>query len=466
MKLTLIHPCVGRIPGKNYIRSWQMEPLAPAYLAALTPPDVEIAFWDDRMEKIPYDEPTDLVAISVETYTAKRAYQIASEYRRRGVPVVMGGFHATLLPDEVAEYAETVVVGEAEQIFPNLIADFRNGSMQPLYRAEGRADLADIMPDRTIYRGKRYLKLGLVEAGRGCAFDCHFCAVTSYFGGTQTHRPIPQIVREIEALKSSKSLFFFVDDNTVSDPGWAKELYRALLPLRIRWVSQASITATYDEELLRLMRDSGCQGVLIGFESLNPDNLIDMNKRFNLARGGFEPALARLKQYGLRLYATFIFGYEGDTLESFRETVDFCIRHRIYMAAFNHLTPFPGTPLYRQLEEEGRLRFKKWWLDDRYRYGEAPFHANISHEIIQRECLKARKRFYAIPSIARRMFDRTNAGSFYMLHIYWFINLLLRKEARQRENYPLGDIGFEGPLLAVRRPTPTPRESAQPLSAT
>src|SRR5512144_144700 len=147
MRLTLIHPCIGRRIDQPYIRLWQMEPLPPAVIAGLTPRDVEIKFYDDRMERIPYDEPTDLVGISVETYTAKRSYQIASEYRRRGVPVVMGGFHPTLVPEEAAEYAEAIVIGEAEQLWPQVIDDFRNGRLRSVYRQQGRASLADLRPD-------------------------------------------------------------------------------------------------------------------------------------------------------------------------------------------------------------------------------------------------------------------------------------------------------------------------------
>src|SRR6188508_170817 len=156
MRLTLVHPCIGRRTGERYIRSWQMEPLPPATIAGLTPNDVEIRFYDDRLEAIPFDEPTDLVAMSVETYTARRSYQIATEYRRRGVPVVMGGFHPTLCPDEAADYAEAVV-GEAEQVWPAIIDDARHGTLKKTYRGDGRPPLAGLRPDRRIFRDKRYL---------------------------------------------------------------------------------------------------------------------------------------------------------------------------------------------------------------------------------------------------------------------------------------------------------------------
>lgn len=454
MKLTIVHPCIGRLPGKDYIRSWQMEPLPAAYLAAMTPSHWERAFYDDRMERIPFDDPTDLVAISVETYTAKRAYQIATEFRRRGVPVVMGGFHATLQPDEVCNYAEAVVCGESEQLFPGVLKDFENGTMKRIYRMTGRSDLAAVRPDRSIFQNKRYLKLGLVEAARGCAFKCDFCAITSFFNATQTRRPVEHVLEEIRGMKASRKLFFFVDDNIASSLDEAKLFFRALIPLKIRWVSQASITMTHDDELLGIMRESGCQGVLIGLESLNPDNLKLMNKGFNKSRGGFRPALQKLRDYGIRLYATFVFGYDHDTPETFDQTVEFCREEKIFMVAFNHLTPFPGTPLYRRLEKEGRLLYERWWLDDRYQYGQVPFRTGLDPEWITNRCISLRKEFYGFGSTWQRMFSRTNSGNLFMLRTYWFINLLLRKEASQRENYPLGDRSFKGELLQVKDPLP------------
>jgi radical SAM superfamily enzyme YgiQ (UPF0313 family) len=250
MKLTIIHPCIGRKPGQKYIRTWQMEALPAATLAGLTPKDVAVRFYDDRMEEIPFDEETDLVAISVETYTAKRAYQIATEFRKRRVPVVMGGFHATLCPEEVGQYAEAVVCGEAETLWPKVIDDARCGKLEKFYRQSGRPALANLKPNRAIFRGKRYLPIGLVEAGRGCHFKCDFCAIQAVFNSTQTRRPVDAIIAEIEQMKHERKLFFFVDDNITSNMEQAKEFFRALIPLGIRWVSQSSINAAYDEEFL------------------------------------------------------------------------------------------------------------------------------------------------------------------------------------------------------------------------
>jgi radical SAM superfamily enzyme YgiQ (UPF0313 family) len=449
MKLTIIHPCIGRRAGDaSYIRTWQMEPLPAATIAGLTPPDVTTRFYDDRMEPIPFDEPADLVAISVETYTAKRSYQIASEYRKRRIPVVMGGFHASLMPHEVAEYAESVVVGEAESLWPRVVDDARHGRLDKVYRQQGRPSLSGMSPDRSIFRGKRYLPIGLVEAGRGCHFKCEFCAVQTVFNATQTRRPINDILREIAQLKNHRKLFFFVDDNITSNLEQAKEFFRALIPLQIRWVSQSSINAAHDEEFLNLLSRSGCMGVLIGFESLNVQNLREMNKSFNTMRGGFEQALANLRKYRIRLYGTFIFGYDRDTAECFEETVRFAQEHCMYIAAFNHLTPFPGTTLYQRLAAQGRLLYDSWWLDARYRYNHIPFQpAAMSAAELQRCCLEARRRFYSWRSILGRGLDSVNRADSFMWRSFYLINAMHRGDVSMRDEYPLGDEGWTGQLL-------------------
>jgi radical SAM superfamily enzyme YgiQ (UPF0313 family) len=463
VRLTIVHPCIGRRAGEPYIRTWQMEPLAPAALAGLSPPGVDVTFFDDRMEAIDYDAPTDLVAISVETYTARRAYQIASEYRRRGVPVVMGGFHATLATREVAEYAESVVVGEAEGLWPRVLADFAAGRPRRAYRNAARPPLAGLRLDRSIFAGKRYLPIGLVEAGRGCHFRCEFCAVQAYFDGTQTRRPTEEILEEIRRL--DKPLVFFVDDNITSNMDQAKEFFRSLIPLKIRWVSQASINAAHDEEFLRLIKASGCQGLLIGFESLNPENLRSMQKSFNTMKGGYERALANLRRHGIRLYVTFILGYDEDDGDTLRRTLDFALRHRFYIVAFNHLTPFPGTPLYDRLEREGRLLYDRWWLHPDYRYGMVPFAPRgMTAEQVRRRCVEARRRFYGLRSIARRSLDfQVNSNNLFMWSNFFVINGLMRREVLQRNGFPLGDEAHTAPLLKTDRTEPIDAPAAQPV---
>jgi radical SAM superfamily enzyme YgiQ (UPF0313 family) len=442
-----------------------MEPLAPATLAGLTPRDcdTQIRFYDDRTEAIPFDEPTDVVAMSVETYTAKRSYQIASEFRRRGVPVVMGGFHPTLVPNEASEYAESIVVGEAEGLWPSVLEDFRNGRLRRVYRQPKRPPLTGLRPDRSIFAGKRYLPVGLVEAGRGCHFRCEFCAVQSYFGNTQTRRPVDEIIDEIRRIR--KPLIFFVDDNITSNMDQAKEFFRALVPLKIRWVSQASINAAHDEEFLQLIKASGCQGLLIGFETLNPENLRQMGKSFNTMKGGYEKALENLRRHSIRLYVTSILGYDEDHGDTLRETLAFAERHRFYIVAFNHLTPFPGTPLYQRLQQEGRLLYDRWWLDPEYRYGMVPFTPRgMTAGQVKERCIEARQVFYGYPSIFRRGLDlQVNGRNFFMWTHFFSINLLFRSEVLQRKDFPLGDESNTAPLLRAQHSERLDREPAVAL---
>lgn len=439
--VTMIYPCVGRTPAmRRYIKTWLMQPLSIATLAGLLPPDIERRFYDDRLEAIPFDEPTDLVLISVETFTARRSYQIAAEYRARGVPVVMGGFHATLCADEVQKHADSVVIGEAESLLEEVIDDYRHGTPRALYQHDGRPDLSRVRPDRTVFRGKKYLRIGLVEFARGCRFKCDFCAVQSYFGATQRQRPVDVVIDEILEVRRPGQLLFFIDDNICSDLDAAKEFMRALIPHNVRWVSQTAINAAFDEEALSLMVRSGCQGILVGLESLDPTALRQMNKGFNLMKGGAAAALANLRRHGLRVYGTFIFGYDSDTSETIDSTVRFAQEQELFIAAFNHITPFPGTPLYERLEREGRLRFPTWWNDDAYRYNMVPFTpARMSPGELERRCLDARREFYSVRSIARRARSRTNRRGLVMGVHYAIINWMHRGDVVSRSGMPLGD---------------------------
>ena len=450
-RVTVVHPCVGRRARREgYIRTWRMEPIPAAMVAALIPAEVEKRFYDDRLEAIPYDEPTDLVAISVETYTAKRAYQIASEYRSRGVPVVMGGFHATLCPDEVMQYCESIVIGEAEGLFPEVIDDYRHGRGQKVYRSTVRPSL-NASPDRSIFRGKRYLPIRLVEFARGCRFRCDFCAIQSFFASTHNHRPVDRVTEEIRRVRRPGQMFFFIDDNITSSLDEAKELMRALIPLKIRWVSQSAINVAFDDEALHLMKRSGCEGLLVGFESLNPSTLKQMNKGFNLMGGGPRQALANFRRWGLRIYGTFIFGYDHDTPETFDSTVRFAQEQGLFIAAFNHITPFPGTPLYRRMQSEGRLLYDAWWLDAQYRYNMVPFQPKqMSAEELAESCVRARRRFYTWSSILSRATKRVNYRSPFMLLNFFVINAMHQRDIEGRNGLPLGDESWRGPLIKAQ----------------
>jgi radical SAM superfamily enzyme YgiQ (UPF0313 family) len=438
MRLTLVYPAVGRKEHRPYVRAWQMQPLSMAVLAGLTPPEVEVRFYDDRMEDISFDEPTDLVAISVETFTALRAYKIARAFRARGVPVVLGGYHVTLLPDEAAREGDAIVIGDAEPIWLQLLDDARRRQLRPVYRGTARRTLAGIRPRREIFAGKSYQNITLVEFARGCNFKCDFCSITAYHNANQNHRPAREVAAEMEATGSQR--FFIVDDNIVSQPARARELCQELIPLGIAWVGQASIHIAQDEELLERMGASGCIGVLIGMESLDPANLRDMGKSWNLSGGSYADSLARFRKHGLAVYGTFVFGYDNDDPDVIRRSVAFAREQKLFLAAFNHLVPFPGTPLYRRLEAEGRLLSPKWWLDPQGRIGDVTFRPKkMSPAELQEQCLSARRQFYRWNSIFERLADRrANARNLMMIGAYFSLNIGAHFDIDLRQGLRLG----------------------------
>ncbi|MCE5231381.1 B12-binding domain-containing radical SAM protein [bacterium] len=438
-KVTFIMPCVGRRAGQSYPRSWLMEPLAIAQLAALTPASWQKVFYDDRLESIPYDEPTALVAISVETYTARRAYQIGEQFRKRGVPVVMGGFHPTLAPDDAASHADAIVIGEAEETWPRLLDDFAQGRLAPRYTARRRPNLAGIFPDRSIFAGKRYMDLALVETGRGCRHHCDFCSIAAFFSRTFSARPVGDVAREVERL--GRKRVFFVDDNLAVDRARALDLFEAIEPLRIHWVGQIGVHAAGDDAFLRAMRRSGCLGVLVGFESLRAGSKAVAGKGLNGAPAEtYAKAIAQFTRHKLAVYGTFVFGYDGDTRETIASTAAFARRQRLFFAAMNHLVPFPGTPLYERLHHENRLIQNDWWLAPDYRFGDLAFHPDgISAPEFADACFRARRWFYAWRQVLGRATNiRGNCNSLALALIYFSSNLLSGRDAARRQGMPLG----------------------------
>ncbi|HNV68638.1 MAG TPA: radical SAM protein [Candidatus Ozemobacteraceae bacterium] len=442
-KLTLIMPSIGRKPDQRYIATWQMEPLVLAVLAALTPPDWEITIQDDRLVPVDTTQPADLVGITVETYTAKRAYQIAAEYRRRGVKVVMGGYHPTLWTDEVLEHADCVVTGPAEGIWGKVLADVSAGCLQKRY--DGPFDFAwkGLFPRREVYADKNYLPLALVEFSRGCRFHCQFCAITAFTRGRHYYRPPSDVAEEIR--RSGQKIVFLIDDNIAANHEAAFALCEALKPLGVSWVSQISVDAAADGRLVRAMAEAGCIGVLIGFESLRADLMQRLNKKCNGSIELYERALAQVRINGICVYAAFLFGIDGDDRGAFPRTFRFIQKHRFFLAAFNHLVPFPGTPLYARLEAMNRLTSPAWWLDSEFRFGYVPFHPQeMSAQELAETCRHWRRRFYSWRSIIHRALDaRTNARRLSTLAMFLTQNFFGRREVDEKYGLPLGMIGSD-----------------------
>ena len=436
MKITFIKP--NLFPGRSYDA---MTPLCFAILKSLTPADVETVLYDERLEDIPFDEPTDLVAMTVETYTARRSYQIAADFRKRGVPVVMGGYHPTFLPEEAGQHADAVVTGDAEGIWQQVVEDAANGNLMRRYSAAEYMPLGGLIPDRSIFGNKHYSPIELVQFGRGCKFNCDFCSIHAFYGASIRQRPVNEVVQELESLR--RRHIFFVDDNLFVNPGQAKALFEALIPLNKLWSCQVSIDVARDPGLLDLMRRSGCISVLIGFESLDPSNLRQMGKGWNVKWLDYATSIRRIQQAGIMIYGTFVFGYDHDTVAAFRPTVEFAIQHKFLLANFNPLTPTPKALLFDRLAKENRLIHNQWWLDPVFHYGDATFAPRgMSAQQLTQGCYRSRTRFNQAGSIARRLFEpNTNLRTPYRAGIYLVSNLISRREIHRKQGRQLGAAG-------------------------
>jgi len=400
MKIEFIVPAVeenARVPN-----------LALPILAALTPPDVQIFFTDDLLTPINLDrdlKEVDLVGITVLTKTALRAYQIADAYRKKGVPVVLGGIHASALPDEAKEHADSVVIGEAERIWGPLVEDARAKNLRPFYRQEGTIDPKEIpRPRRDILPSRGYFPLDVIQVTRGCPFQCEFCSVRKFFGDTYRFRPISEVLEEIGSL--SHRLIMFNDDNIIGNPSFSRELLQNLIPLRKKWIGQASLSGLKEVENVSLLAKSGCIGLLIGFESLSKANLVQSHKYQN-DPAEYREIIDTLHRFGIAIWGSFIFGFDEDAPSVFEETVAFAIRAKLFSVVFAILTPYPETSFYHRIKEEGRLVQDQWWFLERPEES-APYFTpkKMSSETLREHWKKSWREFYSLPSILRRFHFR------------------------------------------------------------
>lgn len=432
MRLALVRPNLG-----DYRSSDAMPPLAMGILAARAP-GWEISFYDEKAEALPRDDTPDLAALSVETYTARRAYAVADAYRARGVTVVMGGYHPTFLPDEALGHADAVLIGDAEGAWETLLADFAAGQLKRRYLGNNKLGLDDYRLDRGIYRGKRYAPVELIQYGRGCRFACDFCSIHAFYGTDIRVRPVAGLVAEIESLRPGK-LLLFVDDNLFGRKRDLLAMLEAIEPLKRRWGCQISIDVARDENLLDRMARAGCRFVLIGFESLDPASLRQMGKRWNKVSGSYQSVVKALHRRGIGIYGTFVFGYDADTSDTFERTLEFALEARLEIANFNPLTPTPGSALYDRLLAEGRLLSPTWWVDPDYRYGRAIFAPRgMRADELTEGIIEIRRRFYSWRSIGTRMLGTGVPFSPFHLGITASANFISRREIFNKQDLVLG----------------------------
>lgn len=399
-------------------------PLNLATLAALTPPEHEVEIDDGCLGPVAATRPADLVAITAMTAQAPAAYALADQYRARGIACVLGGIHPSMCPDEAAEHSDAVVLGEADRLWPDLVQDFCNGKMKARYHDPEPVDLAKIaLPRRDLLDPKGYVIFNSVQTTRGCPFNCNFCSVTTMSGVKYRFRPVEKVIEEVRTLDSR--FIYFVDDNIIGVPRRAKELFTAFRPLNLKWASQVTINFSRDQGLMRLARESGCYGVFIGFETFSNKSIRDAGKGVNRPNE-YLCDIRRVHQAGIKVWGSFIFGFDNDGLDVFRETLDFIEKSEMEFAQFSLLTPLPGTALFSKLEEEQRIVHRDW---SKYDLGSIVFdHPLLSAKRLHFEKNHAWRRFYSIRSIMKRLGMPKTRGDL----ILWIANLAVSGALNRR----------------------------------
>jgi len=425
MKIELIVPAVeenARIPN-----------LAFPILAALSPRDVEISFTDDLLTPIHLDKDlkeVDLVGITVLTKTALRAYEIADAYQKKGIPVVLGGIHPTALPEEAKTHADSIVMGEAEELWPQLIEDAKMGNLKPFYHQEGYTELSKIpIPRRDILPRRGYLPLDVAQVTRGCPFRCEFCSVQKFFGETYRFRPISNVLEEVRRLRHRWMMFN--DDNIIGNRAYSKELLKALIPLKKKWFGQASLSGLKAIENVELLAKSGCTSLFIGFESLSKENLVT-SKKFQNDPSEYREIIDTLHRYGIAICGSFVFGFDEDDPSVFEETVSFSIQAKLFSAIFMILTPYPETSFYHRVKNEGRLAQDQWWLLKNPEDSAPHFlPKKMTGQALREGWKKAWKEFYSFPSIWKRFhwnYSPTLINRFVYFPFQWMQHRFTKKK--------------------------------------
>lgn len=403
LRVALISPKgpLYRHRGGIFRKSLRYQPLTLTTLAALVPAEIEteLVLVDEGISDVPLDLEADLVGITVITGTANRAYELAGAFRSQGKTVVLGGPHVTLIPEDAGLHADAVVVGYAEESWPQLIRDFTRGELKPRYDQAPDLDLANKpFARRELLPSRYYLTNNVFEATRGCIHSCEFCVVPTAWGRKPYQKPVADVIADIQQHRAKKLIF--VDLNIIADRLHALELFRALKPLKVQWYGLATVLLVRDQELLTAAAESGCKGLLMGLESISPENLKQSKKGFNSPEDYFKLVEA-LHQHGIALQGCFVFGLDQDDPDVFLKTAEFAVAAKIDLPRFAIVTPFPNTALYKRLESEKRILTRNWELYDGQHVVFRPARMNIQE--LQEGTETAWKHAYSMKSILRRI---------------------------------------------------------------
>lgn len=384
-----------------------LPPLSLALLNRLTPKQHKVLIVNDFVEDIDFSSSYDLVGITAMTGQVERAYQIADKFRASGTKVIIGGVHATLLPQEAKKHSDAVVIGEAENIWEQIVSDCESNNLKEFYKDNSYPDLQNLLipqwdnMDLNIYPRPMGRKLPMMPifTTRGCPFNCKYCTVTKFFGKSYRTKPIDNVIREIETTNAEQ--YFFVDDNIAGKPDYSRELFKALSRKNIRWFSQISTTVLKNPDLIDLAAKSGCTCIFIGIESINNKSLKSVNKGFNKFEE-YAELFARFRKAGIVPYPSIIFGFDDETNEVFRKTIDFLMENKVGYAAFFLLTPLPGTTLYEEMKNDGRLLHRNWSL---YDASNIVFQTKgLSINELYKNYWKTYQTFYSLKNITKRIF--------------------------------------------------------------
>lgn len=400
MKIKLISPQMTLRPMDSEFKRRMSPPLSLLVLAALTPPQYSVILEDENIRKINFDDTPDLVGITVNVDTSKRAYAIASHYRKRNIPVVLGGIHPSANPHEAGQYCDAVCIGEAETLWHKILQDTQANTLQPRYFNSQTTDLAlTPLPKWDILDASDYLYTNVMCTSRGCPFRCEFCYNScNYAQRSFRNRPIANVIEEIESFRTRQVMF--IDDNFIGNPQWTREFMKTITPMKLIWHAAVSTNIINHPDLLDAMANAGCRSLFIGFESINHRSILSVNKLQNHC-DQYDRMIRMLHDRRIMVNASMVFGLDSDTPQTFPDTLEWLVGNKVETMTSHILTPYPGTKLFERFKAEGRIFDTDW------------SHYNTAHVVYQPKNMSPEelyngyrwlyRQFYSLPNIFRRM---------------------------------------------------------------